>query len=573
MKRNRRILSLLLAICLIAALIPATVFAEGVSTSEAVRDDQIVTFAGKDWIVLDSTSSELVLILKTPEAPIAYNASGLSNAWSSSDAKAWCESEEVRGWFSDAEWSALNEDKVFFLSHEEAVTYFQNNSNDTLRTDNGWWLRHEGEGGDSKFGVAVSDAGFVGMPHVATNYGARPAIVLDVNKIALMVQNGTKWEPKIIDEGAFSAFAAQAAVTAENTATVTYSGAIAGSIYVILTDRVGTTLTYKVETVSSASGSITIDLPEKLVGWHTVKVFNIVGNVSSPVKFADFAIADDHGNVTEWNVNLGGDISANFNIELDDEIKEDAGAKVTVTHNGVVKEVTIDEMMGGTTTAGNTYVSLPVNLHAPQMNDAITIQIVDGKGNPGGEQTFTIREYAETIINGNYAPKAKTLVKHMLNYGAAAQSYFNYNTDDLANKNIGDVEQNEVPNEGKSVVKGDAEGIEYYGASLVLNSQTTLRFYFTIAEGKEISDFAFDGDPVVHSRVVGGEKLYFIDITGIAPDMLGEIFSISVGGKLVASYRPIDYIMNQANKSTGNFKALMTALYNYYEAAVDYIAD
>ena len=573
MKRNRRILSLLLAICLIAALIPATVFAEGVSTSEAVRDDQIVTFAGKDWIVLDSTSSELVLILKTPEAPIAYNASGLSNDWNSSDAKAWCESEEVRGWFSDAEWSALSEDKVFFLSHEEAVTYFKNNSNESLRTENGWWLRHAGEGGDSKFGIAVSDAGFVGMPHVATNYGARPAIVLDVSKIALMVENETKWEPKIIDEGAFSGFAADIELTAESTAIVTYSGATAGSIYVVLTDRAGTILNYKVETVSTASGSATIELPEKLVGWHTVKVINVVGNASSPVKFADFAVADDHGNVTEWNVNLGGDIGANFNIELTDEIKEDAGAKVLVTHNGVVKEVGINEMMGGTTTGGADCVSLLVSLHAPQMNDNITIQIVDGEGNLGGEQTFTVREYAETIANGNYDPKAQTLVKHMLNYGAAAQTYFDYNADDLANKNIGEVEQNEVPNEGKSVVKGNVEGIAYYGASLVLNSQTTLRFYFTIAEGKEITDFAFDGNPKVKSRVIGGEQLYYIDITGIAPDKLSDTFSISVGGELVASYRPIDYIMNQANKSTGNFKALMTALYNYHEAAVDYIND
>ena len=79
-KRNRRILSVLLAICLFAALIPTAVFAE-VSMREAAADDQVANFAGKDWLVIDNNTSELVLLLKNPEAPIAYNASGLSNEW------------------------------------------------------------------------------------------------------------------------------------------------------------------------------------------------------------------------------------------------------------------------------------------------------------------------------------------------------------------------------------------------------------------------------------------------------------------------------------------------------------
>ena len=74
-----------MAICLIAALIPTAVFAE-VSASESVEDDPIVVFGTGsategtpwEWIVFENNISEMVLLLKEPMDPMAYNASGLS---------------------------------------------------------------------------------------------------------------------------------------------------------------------------------------------------------------------------------------------------------------------------------------------------------------------------------------------------------------------------------------------------------------------------------------------------------------------------------------------------------------
>lgn len=582
MKRNRRILSVLLAICLFAALIPTAVFAE-VSMPEAAADDQIVNFAGKDWVVIDNNASELVLLLKTPEAPIAYNASGLSNKWDSSDAKTWCESDEVRAWFSDVEWNALSDEKVFFLSHAEVVTYWSNNSADSLRAETGWWLRYDGEnvGGDL-FGIAVSDAGFVGTPHVATNYGARPAIKIPASNIAAIEDNAGKWNLKIINDSAFNGLQISVNVDEAHTkATATYSGASNGKAYIVLTDRRGTVLESASVDISAASGAVELALPENLMGWYTVRAFVADGNVASAVVVNEFAIEDSHGNVVEWNVNVGGDISANFNIELAEGItKEDA--TVVVTYNGVTKEVPFTDLVAGETTAGKDCFRLPVNLNALQMTDEISIQVVSEKGS-GGEQTFTIREYAEAIINGNFNEETKNLAKHMLNYGAEAQTYFNYNTKDLANNSIGEIVLDtvpEVPTSGLAAVQsGSINGIRFYGTSLVLKSRTTLRFYYELVGDAKISDYTFTHNSKVlnvQGKANGNKMLYFVDVADIAPNQLNNDFAVIVScndDNLNVTYSPMWYIQKQYHSESNamKFKNLLQAMYNYYLAADAYV--
>ena len=566
MKRNRRILSLLLAICLVAALIPAVSAAQDIVPAEFAQDDQIVSFAGKDWILLDSNAEEIVLFLQTPEAPIAYNASGLSNAWAGSNAKAWCDE------FA-AEYGIAYE--VTFLSHEEVVTYWTNNSADNLKTENGWWLRYNAESVDSElFGIAVSDAGFVGFPHVATNYGARPAVKIPVSDIAALVYEGSKYEVILIDETASAGFAANMSFDATSkTVTVSYENAAASSdVYVIVTDQLGKIVTSVSQAADGAD--LQVALSDNLVGRYTVRIFNAVGNVAGPVVEKEFTIADSLGNVTEWNINLGGDISANFNVVLSNEIKADANAKIAVKINENTTEVDIADLPKGTTTDGVECVVVSVKLHAPQMNDAITIQVIDGNNNAGGEQAFSICQYAEAIIDGDFDDSTKELVKHMLNYGAKAQTYFEYNAEDLANVNVTGLSFVDVPavgDEHKANIVGEIEGIKFYGASLVLNSRTTLRFYFELSDGKAISDYNF-GELNVYSRTVGDKKLYFVDIADIAPNELNEAKTVSINGSPFVSYNPMAYIVRTYANNSSNVALydLMHALYNFHVAAYAY---
>lgn len=89
-----------------------------------------------------------------------------------------------------------------------------------------------------------------------------------------------------------------------------------------------------------------------------------------------------------------------------------------------------------------------INLFAKQMTEEITFSVSDTETKT---KKTSVREYAEKMIRGEndaylrqqgYTPgkiaKAKDLCKAMLNYGAQAQTEFNYKTDDLANKNCSD---------------------------------------------------------------------------------------------------------------------------------------
>lgn len=91
----------------------------------------------------------------------------------------------------------------------------------------------------------------------------------------------------------------------------------------------------------------------------------------------------------------------------------------------------------------NTYRIYTINLYAKQMTEQITFSVSETATKP-----TSVREYAEKIISGEndaylkqqgYSAekiaKAKDLCMAMLNYGAQAQTEFNYKTDDLANKN------------------------------------------------------------------------------------------------------------------------------------------
>ena len=98
----------------------------------------------------------------------------------------------------------------------------------------------------------------------------------------------------------------------------------------------------------------------------------------------------------------------------------------------------------------NTYRIYTINLFAKQMTEEVTFSVSDSVSETA-TKTTSVREYAEKIISDDsdgilkeqgYSDdkiaKAKELCKAMLNYGAQAQTEFNYKTNDLANKNHSD---------------------------------------------------------------------------------------------------------------------------------------
>ena len=255
--------------------------------------------------------------------------------------------------------------------------------------------------------------------------------------------------------------------------------------------------------------------------------------------------------VKSWNIVLGDDIGLNFVLALTqgDEVK------VNVDGEEVPTQLTQNE--------DGSYQAF-IKVAAAQMTSEIQIVV---NGQPV-EKTYSVRGYADVILSGEYSDFVKTLVSNMLAYGGAAQKYFEVNTDDLADKNI-TVAEVTVPNDNLSVeVSDQLDGINFYGASLVMRSKTAVRFYFT---GESVEGLTFTVNGGVYTPV-NADGMYYVEVADINPQDLADVLNMVVSdgiNNLTVSYSPVSYISRMYYKdgSSEQMKDMVKAMYGYHLAA------
>ena len=124
---------------------------------------------------------------------------------------------------------------------------------------------------------------------------------------------------------------------------------------------------------------------------------------------------------------LGDDLTMHFYAQLSQAHTADGVVAVTVGDE-VYGEYTVKDM---TAKEDGSY-DFAVNLGAPEMTETISLTLISG-GETALQQRYSIREYAQYLLDGNYNDETKALVLQLLNYGAKAQLYFGNKIDDLAN--------------------------------------------------------------------------------------------------------------------------------------------
>ena len=188
---------------------------------------------------------------------------------------------------------------------------------------------------------------------------------------------------------------------------------------------------------------------------------------------------------------LGNSLDMNFLVNEADLI-EGAYAVITKTFADGREDVVVKtaEWTDYAYNESLRYVKLS-DLSAKEMTDTITVVVYDAKGNAISEVwTDSMKDYAMRLIEQQEAAKTSnmeylTFAVDMLNYGAAAQQIFNYNTDNLANADLTDAQKAyataDITIENKQV-KDD----KIVGATLLLQNSIQLNFIYKtsdIAEG------------------------------------------------------------------------------------------
>ena len=223
---------------------------------------------------------------------------------------------------------------------------------------------------------------------------------------------------------------------------------------------------------------------------------------------------------------------------------------------------------------------------AAEMSDEITVSYsFDGSNYNAAKKTFSVRDNAMT-----YAASDNEIVKNvavtMLNFGAACQNQFAYETDNLANKDLGDAEDlsiltpeeinginANVPDKAyiNSTSKLSEIGLEYKGFTLFVKSKTTLRFYFEIIDADKYKGNEGKlrlGDTGQEAPYGDGTKYVYVEWTNIGTPALDETEMLHGNNEELGEYSALSYVKAVLTGSTDDtLKSTVSTLYRFHKAA------
>ncbi len=286
------------------------------------------------------------------------------------------------------------------------------------------------------------------------------------------------------------------------------------------------------------------------------------------------AFAQDKPGTAEKTVEVS--MTLNDDLVVNFYVPEDAGASAVVGFNGE------EETLQGTLTDGQYKFSF----------DGVTPQYMTK------EITFTARAYAlgkplsvQSYCEGLLSSTAedlgigsleyavlRELVVDILNYGAAAQSYTDTDTEGLANATLTEEQQGyatefDLTATEPELDNGDA--VKWYSAGMVCGSKPSLYVRIVLPEGKTAEAYTVevDGKTAVYNRTEGQIATYYyeeLNVLEFAKDMqiVVKEGETPVSGTL--TYSVHDYISAMADSQNEGTAALVKALYGYGKAASAY---
>ena len=289
------------------------------------------------------------------------------------------------------------------------------------------------------------------------------------------------------------------------------------------------------------------------------------------------AIIDGIGaKLAGYSLSLTGNIGVNFYMELSDQIIADKDAYMQFTlPNGTVTKVLVSEAQTNTTiNAEKTYYRFPCEVASYEMTRDIKAQMFDGNGNCGKKYTYTVRDYAQYIIeNGSLYVEAIPFVLTMLDYGACSQKYFKVAVDDLANKelnpsnDISGMDSDYMDDFAAKKAEDDVLG-QFAGFSMVLKSETTLNLFYEPKEGIDVSKLTFSVDGKEITPVKRGQY-YILSLENIRANELenSKTFTVTDGtNTLSGDYCAMMYCYQVLHAAEGTYEDDLVTLVKAFSA-------
>lgn len=324
------------------------------------------------------------------------------------------------------------------------------------------------------------------------------------------------------------------------------------------------------------SGNVTIYFKTDYVdAWREFGGYFYIGSLLKPDTYAD---------VYGCSISLKGNIALNFYVIPSEELIADPKAYVMLGETKLLFSEATTRTVGE-----DTLYQFTLSLHAKQMNDVVTLRVYDGEDNlvalyrhSNDEDvtetgySYSVQTYIQTVRETSSDAKLIALVNAMSDYGSLAQAQFGYNTDSRAEvqADLSGVTAENLESFQAVKTEGTATGVSYYGTSLLLQSETVMRIYFTLDEG-EIGDYTFKlGSKKV--TPVQSDGKWYVEIANISAKDLDKTYTLTVSsaeGKIVtvkASALSYAYTVLNGGSNEATLIELVKGLYLYNQAANAY---
>ncbi len=236
---------------------------------------------------------------------------------------------------------------------------------------------------------------------------------------------------------------------------------------------------------------------------------------------------------------LGSSLSLDFAVDTSKLTGTDNYAEFIIVYaDGRESETVTVPQSEWTEYSGTIYTAKFTGMAAKQMNDVVTVVFYNAKGQVlTTAKSDSIETYAVRMLNGSAASnkKLRTVYVDMLNYGAAAQSQFGYDEENLANRNLTDAHKAWAT---ASVATTDnrVKGTGYAGSTLTLSGEIQLDLVFNNSTvGSDYSSLyaiAIYINHYGHAKSVRVEGTDFIKYSS-------SLCQVSITGMAVADYKSV----------------------------------
>ena len=254
------------------------------------------------------------------------------------------------------------------------------------------------------------------------------------------------------------------------------------------------------------------------------------------------------------------------------ELKDWTGHYVQITRefgDGTAAEVT-KVPYEDWETSGSVYYVTYTDLAAKEMSDQLTLVVCNAEGEEVSYPWIdSIRAYSMRMLQKATDDTDRTLFVDMLNYGAAAQMHFDYNTGDLANNQLS-AEQKGYASAPKTMASGLDQGDKHVGSNLITKSniQFWVAFKGLSTDMYAIVEYTSHHPYEKSIRIEGSEfgmlsGVYYLNIDELVCADARQVMTITI-------YNADGSVYTTCQESIEDYLARQSSLSDVYKKAMQF---